>query len=204
MLASAIGAAASARFYPHYYIQLIPPLALLAATHYALLLAGKTKPPHWSLRPNVTIAWLTITIVAFSIIHWHGLASRRQPSEIGQYLLQHSAPNDRIFVWGQASGIYLDARRRPASRYVTTFPLTGYVFGAPLPGLDTRKWIVPGAWANLERDFATHKPAYIVDVEVPPRDARYPVRDFPILDRLLTEQYQPVAQTREGVVYRMR
>ena len=32
--ASAIGAAAGARFYQHYYIQLVLPLALLAAPHY--------------------------------------------------------------------------------------------------------------------------------------------------------------------------
>ena len=31
LAASAIGAAAGARFYPHYYVQLTPPLALLAA-----------------------------------------------------------------------------------------------------------------------------------------------------------------------------
>src|SRR5438093_7419871 len=35
LVASAIGAAAGARFYLHYYIQLIPPLALLAAPYYA-------------------------------------------------------------------------------------------------------------------------------------------------------------------------
>ena len=32
LAASAIGAAAGARFYPHYYVQLIPPLVLLAAS----------------------------------------------------------------------------------------------------------------------------------------------------------------------------
>src|SRR5438067_2521496 len=37
LAASAIGAAAGARFYPHYYVQLIPPLALLAAPYYARL-----------------------------------------------------------------------------------------------------------------------------------------------------------------------
>src|SRR6266498_1812748 len=37
LAASVIGAAAGARFYPHYYVQLIPPLALLAAPYYARL-----------------------------------------------------------------------------------------------------------------------------------------------------------------------
>ena len=42
-------------------------------------------------------------------------------------MFKHSAFDDRIFVWGQSEGIYLDAHRRPACRYITTFPLTGYV-----------------------------------------------------------------------------
>src|SRR6476620_6272523 len=121
LAASAIGAAAGARFYPHYYVQLIPPLALLAAPYYARLWSCTIQPPHWLLRPRVTYAWLTLTIVGFSIKHWTGLAPRREPSETGQYLFAHSDPADRIFVWGQSPEHYLDAERRPACRYITHF-----------------------------------------------------------------------------------
>jgi hypothetical protein len=151
----------------------------------------------------VTYAWLALTIIAFSTKHWTGLAHRRVPSEAAQYLSAHSAPGDRIFVWGQTPEIYLDAHRRPASRYITTFPLTGYVFGGPIPGFDTRSRIMPGAWTTLERDFASHPPTYIIDVQ-DPNAARYPVKDFPILAELLAERYQPAAHTAEGVIYRMR
>jgi 4-amino-4-deoxy-L-arabinose transferase-like glycosyltransferase len=200
LAASALGAAAGARFYPHYYVQLIPPLALLAAPYYARLWSGTIQPRYWLLRPRVTYAWLALTIIAFSIAHWVGLAQRRVPSEAGRYLFTHSAPADRIFVWGQSSQIYLDAHRRPACRYITTFPLTGYVFGGTIPGFDTRSRILPGAWTTLERDFARHPPTYIVDLCSEP-GALYPVRDFPILAKLLAERYQPVARTAEGVIY---
>jgi hypothetical protein len=203
LAASAIGAAAGARFYPHYYVQLIPPLALLAASYYARLWSRIIQPPHWLLRPRVTYVWLALTIIAFSIKHWTGLAPRREPSETGQYLFTHSDPADRIFVWGQSPEIYLDAHRRPACRYITTFPLTGYVFGGPIPGFDTHSRILPGAWSSFEQDFARHPPAYIVDLYSQP-GALYPVRDFPILAKLLAERYQPVAYTAEGVIYRMR
>ena len=201
---SAIGAAAGARFYPHYYIQLIPPLVLLAAPYYARLWSRTIQPPHWLLRPRVTYAWLGLTIIVFSIVHWTGLAPRRVPSEAGRYLSTHSSPDDRIFVWGQTPEIYLHARRRPACRYITTFPLTGYVFGGPIPGFDTRSRILPGAWTILKQDFATHPPTYIVDVRPDPKSAQYPVKNFPILAKLLAERYQPVADTAEGVIYRMR
>jgi hypothetical protein len=120
--------------------------------------------------------------------------------ETGRYLLEHSAPNDRIFVWGNKPKIYLEARRRPASRYILSFPLTGEVFGGPVPGFDTRYRIVPGAWTTLEQDFDKHPPAYIVDLSSEP-GAQFPVRDFPILARLLAERYQPVAHTAESVIY---
>ncbi len=204
LAASAIGTAAGARFYPHYYVQLIPPLALLAAPYYARLWSRMIRPPHWFLRPGVTFAWLALTIIVFSIKHWTGLETRRVPSEAGRYLFAHSSSDDRIFVWGQSPEIYLDAHRRPACRYITTFPLTGYVFGGPIPGFDTRIRILPGAWTTLEQDFARHPPIYIVDVQPGPKSAQYPVTNFPILAKLLAERYQPAAHTAEGVIYRMR
>ena len=203
LAASAIGAAAGARFYPHYYVQLIPPLVLLAAPYYAQLWSRRIQPPHWLLQPRVTYVWLALTVIAFSVANWIGLARRRAPSEEGRYLLNHSAPNDKIFVWGQSSVIYLDAHRRPACRYITVFPLTGYIFGGPIPGFDTRSRILPGAWTILQRDFEKHPPTYIVDLYSEP-GALYPIRDFPILAKLLAERYQPVAHTAEGVIYRMR
>jgi 4-amino-4-deoxy-L-arabinose transferase-like glycosyltransferase len=204
LAASALGAAAGARFYPHYYVQLIPPLALLAAPYFARLWSRTIPPPHWFLRPAVTFAWLALTVIAFSIAHWMGLAPQRAPSEAGRYLSTHSAPEDRIFVWGQTAKIYLHAHRRPASRYITTFPLTGYVFGGRVPGFDTRSRILPGAWTNLEQDFTRHPPTYIVDVQPDPKSAQFPVKNFPILAKLLAERYQPVAHTADGVIYRIR
>jgi 4-amino-4-deoxy-L-arabinose transferase-like glycosyltransferase len=201
LAASAIGAAAGARFYPHYYVQLIPPLALLAAPYYARLWSRTIQPPQLLLRPAVTYAWLALTVLGFSMEDWAALASRRVPSDAGRYLFTHSSPDDRIFVWGQSSEIYLDAHRRPASRYITTFPLTGNIFGGPLPDIDTRSRIVPGSWENLQEDFAKHPPAYIIDLYSRP-GALYPVQQFPILAKMLAEYYQPVARTEDGMIYR--
>ena len=81
LVASALGAAAGARFYPHYYIQLVPPLALLAAPLYAQLWCNRARPRYWFFRPAVTYTWLVITVLAFSISHWRFLAWHREPSE---------------------------------------------------------------------------------------------------------------------------
>src|SRR5262249_27984376 len=158
------------------------------------------QPRYWLVRPMVTYAWLALTIIVFSVTQWAGLAQRRAPSEAGQYLLTHSAPYDRIFVLGQSAKIYLEAHRRPACRYITTFPLTVLVFGGPTPGLETRYRIMPRAWTTLEQDFQKNPPAYIVDLSSEP-GALYPIRDFPILAKLLSQRYQPVARTAEGTIY---
>jgi hypothetical protein len=60
---------------------------------------------------------------------------------------------------------------------------------------------VPGAWEKLEEDFNAHPPSYIVVLQVPAKNARYPVKDFPILAKLLADRYKPVARTAEGAIY---
>ncbi|HEV2097080.1 MAG TPA: glycosyltransferase family 39 protein, partial [Chthoniobacterales bacterium] len=165
--ASAVGTAAGARFYPHYYIQLIPPLALLAAPYYARLWSARTSSLHWLRRPWVICAWLGLTVVAFSIVHWIELASEREGSEAGRYISEHSNPNDRIFVWGHKPKVYLSSQRRPASRYIVTFPLTGSLYAGPRK-VNTCNLIDADAWATLEEDFRRHPPAFIVDLQSNP------------------------------------
>jgi hypothetical protein len=91
----------------------------------------------------------------------------------------------------------------PASRYIATFPLTGYIFGGPLPGVSTHDRIIPGAWHNLAADFRRHPPQFIIDTQSSPGDA-YPIRDFPYMARLLARDYQLVAVFADGAVYRRR
>jgi 4-amino-4-deoxy-L-arabinose transferase-like glycosyltransferase len=200
LIVSAIGAASSGRFFPHYYIALLPPLTLLAAPVLAALWldTGRT-------RDRRVVRWLSLGLVAaaaalFFVIDSLALARLAPETQVGLYIRTHSNPDERLFVWGTQPQIYIDARRRPASRYISTFPLTGYIFGPPLPNIDTSGRILPGAWNHLTRDFLAHSPRYIVDVEVGP-SARYPINQFPTLAHLLATEYRPVLRTEDSVVY---
>src|ERR1700719_1122832 len=97
---SILGVMAGSRFFPHYYIQLILPLALLAAPFYSRLWSGEIVIGNW-FRPDVTYLWLGGTVVAFFITHLSGANLKPRPSETAKYILEHSSPSDRIFVWGQ-------------------------------------------------------------------------------------------------------
>jgi len=203
VVASLIGAGSSGRFYPHYYIAVIPPCALLAAPWLTRLWRARGRERRIG---HLTQAWLVATVIIFGVAHVRGLSRQPTVSEAGQYLATHSSEQDRIFVWGQTTRIYVDAHRRPASRYVATFPLTGLIFGAPRPSggaraVDTRARIVPGAWDHLRDDFAQHMPAFIVDTEAT-QGAGYPIDQFPAFAQLLTTDYEPVAQTADGVIYK--
>ncbi len=198
LLASALGAAAGGRFYSHYYIQLLPPLTLLAAPFCSRIFTKTDAHSRWL--QAIACIWLVLTVVIFPIVKWRELIEFRAPTEAGRYLRAHHLPNERLFVWGQMPGIYLDADMRPACRYVATFPLTGYVFGGPIPGLDTRSRILPEGWENLQRDFAQHSPDYIVDVQN--QDVHYNIADFPILQNLIRDQFTLEVHTAEGPIYK--
>jgi hypothetical protein len=113
----------------------------------------------------------------------------------------------RIYVWGQGdrqTGFYLDAERRPATRYIAPFPLTGHVFGS-YPSAwgrdyeDTR--IVPGAWDTLFTDFAAHPPRFIIDAEAARTASRYPIRRYPRLSAYLSQYFRLVHSEADGLVY---
>jgi 4-amino-4-deoxy-L-arabinose transferase-like glycosyltransferase len=124
LVVSVAGAAAGGRFYPHYYIQLIPPLAVLTAPFYALGWPGDEGA--WYRRRGVQQAWLTATVAVFLVLHAGGLALWSRPGAAARFVRERSGSHDRLFVWGQAARVYAEAERRPASRYIATFPLTGY------------------------------------------------------------------------------
>ncbi len=204
VLVSFVGVAAGGRFYAHYYIQLVLPLVVLAAPFFAGLWCDPESlgPPR--LRRRVVVAWLAITVVGFFVSHSVELWLRRDRSEVGRYIEAHSAPDDRIFVWGNQAGLYLDARRRPATRYVASYPLTGHIFGDPRswdPRFDMSYHIVPGSWDNLAADFVRHPPRYIVDTDAVREVPKYVVTNFPFLHRLLAEHYRLVQRAAEGLIY---
>ncbi|MGZ6123850.1 MAG: hypothetical protein ACXWLR_02765 [Myxococcales bacterium] len=124
LIVSIIPVSLGGRFYEHYFLQFVPPLALLGAGPLAELLS------RWhALRPGVRAALVALAAVpaigALTYTTARGLLrdyplQNPQVQAIGTWLRAHSAPDDRLFVWGHFSPIYLAADRLPGTRYVTT------------------------------------------------------------------------------------
>jgi 4-amino-4-deoxy-L-arabinose transferase-like glycosyltransferase len=197
---SLIGVSVNGQFLFHYFLQLVLPLALLAAPALVMIVRGERT----SLPRGVLLGWLGLTAVVFFTVDVVGLARNRSETESALYVRSHSAPDDRIFVWGQGdrqTGMYLGAERRPATRYIATFPLTGHVFGLSDAAFDPTSRIVPGAWQHLEDDFARHPPRYIIDTDAVRTRPEYPMASYPFLWDYLERYYREAIRTPDGIVY---
>ncbi len=204
---SIVGVGANGQFLYHYYLQLILPLALLSAPLVNAIRVGARNFGFPLLRWRPLRGWLALSAVVFLVVDTIGLSRNREASPSARYVREHSAEQDRMFVWGQGTrmtGMYLDARRRPASRYIASFPLTGHIFGSPVswdPNFDTSDRIAPGAWDNLRQDFERHPPRYIIDTDAVRKRPVYVIAKYPFLRDYLANGYREVYRADDGIVY---
>jgi 4-amino-4-deoxy-L-arabinose transferase-like glycosyltransferase len=153
LVAAVVGVATGFRFFGHYYLQLLPPLALLAA-----------RPLQTARRPLlVTVAVLAVVPAAWLVGEAFDESEFRAEvtAEVASYVKDHTVPGDRIFVWGHLPEIYWQSDRLPASRFVTTGLLTGLSDGRDVSGNQDRAAV--GAWDDAFADLDEHPPALIVN-----------------------------------------
>jgi Dolichyl-phosphate-mannose-protein mannosyltransferase len=201
---SLIGVSASGQFLYHYFLQLLPPLVLLAAPVFTEFWGAAGSVPPGRLGRRILGGWLALSAVAFLVVDTAGVIRHDQPGEAGVYVLKHSDPQDRIFVWGQGdryTGLYLDAQRRPAARYIASYPLTGHIFGVWKLNLDTSSRVVPGAWDALWADFAAHPPRFIIDTDGILQPVTYPITHYPALLDYVRRNYRLVFRAHDGTVF---
>jgi 4-amino-4-deoxy-L-arabinose transferase-like glycosyltransferase len=202
--ATMIGTAASGRFFDYYYIQLLPPLALLAAPWFAWSWQEDVHPA----RARWMAAWVAACGLVFLVTNLVEMPDPLGQAAVSRYIRAHSVPGDRLFVWGQYTKFYLHADLRPATRYIAFFPLTGYIFGSPwnhdASREDTRSRIRPGAWDSLAADFTRHPPRYILDTEGIRHPPKYPMSAYPLLRNLVPREYRLVFTAPEGLLYARR
>ena len=204
------------RFFPHYFIQLYVPLVLAAAPwldeviRRPLSRAGRT-----------VVVWTTVMLVGFTVANavlYLGPAgtvySERLPvyREVAERLrVDGCAPGATLFVWGSAPNLYYYSDLKPASRFVALSQarLTGYIPGnlASNRGeIPTEGIIVPAHWDWLMSDLDKHRATFIVDTAPANlyRWGRYPISDFPRLQRYVDDHFDLVETIREVRIYRRR
>ena len=108
--------------------------------------------------------------------------------DVARYVRRHTAPSDRIMVWGQAPEVYWSSDRRPAIRFATTGFVTGTSGGRPFDHVG-EKYAVPGAWTKLLADLRAHPPALVVNMSTADQRhaSHYPPAHFPQFARFLKQ-----------------
>ncbi|MFJ4832575.1 ArnT family glycosyltransferase [Streptomyces sp. NPDC088747] len=176
-------------FFGHYYLQLIPPIALLA-TAALQILPGE----------RLARAVLTSACCCTLFLGWGLFAPRpdlTHAQRLAAAVAQRTAPGDRVLVWGIHPEVYWLSDRTPASRFLTAGMLTNYSGGRNGPQVG-EKYAVAGAWSAFRAEMAAHPPALVVDDS---RDKPYAPRRVPSLRRLLAADYEEKGTVDGAVLY---
>ncbi|MFF1692895.1 ArnT family glycosyltransferase [Streptomyces sp. NPDC058257] len=177
-------------FFGHYYLQLMPPLALLGTAALQIL------PRERTVRAIVATGCSCAVFLA-----WGFLAPRpdlAHAKRLAEVIGSHAAgPEDKVLVWGIHPETYWLADRAPASRYLTAGLLTNYSGGRNGPQVG-EKYAVEGTWPVFREELRRHPPKLVVDDS---RGKPYGPDRVPSLRRILTEGYRPVLRVEGAVVY---
>ncbi|MFD5537871.1 ArnT family glycosyltransferase [Streptomyces sp. NPDC127079] len=176
-------------FFGHYFLQLTPPLALLATA------ALQVLP-----RERVTAAVLTSCCACALFLTWGLCAPRTELAHAQRLALaldRRSAPGDRVLVWGIHPETYWLAGRAPATRYLTAGLLTNFSGGRDGPQVG-EKYAVAGTWPVFRAELAARPPTLVIDDS---RGKPYAPDRIPSLRRLLTADYEPAGEVDGAVLY---
>lgn len=176
-------------FFGHYYLQLIPPLALLATAALQIL-------PRDRLVTAVLISACCCTL----FLAWGLLAPRPElahAQRLADAMDRRTDPGDQVLVWGIHPETYWLADRTPASRYLTAGLLTNYSGGRDGPQVG-EKYAVEGVWPVFREEMTAHPPSLVVDDS---RDKPYAPDRVPSLRRLLAAGYEEVGVVDGAVLY---
>ncbi|MET9384175.1 glycosyltransferase family 39 protein [Streptomyces sp. NPDC002928] len=176
-------------FFGHYYLQLIPPVALLATAALQIL-----------PRDRVTTALLTSSCCCALFLSWGLLAPRPElahAQRLAAAVAHRTDPSDRVLFWGMHPETYWLADRTPASRYLTAGLLTNYSGGRDGPQVG-EKYAVAGTWPAFRAELADRPPSLIIDDS---RGRPYAPSRLPTLRRLLAARYEEVGTVDGAVLY---
>jgi len=191
--AGIVAVATGLRFFGHYYLQLLPPLALLATR--PLVDASRRALAAAAIALAVPIAFFAHQQIGRPLSH-----TERVAADLTRYV-QRTVPRDgRLLIWGHLPEVYWRSDRPPATRFATTEFLTGESGGRP-PSVAAMQYATPGAWPDFEADLRAHPPLLVLDLApANVRGGRYEaIRRFPRFASYLARHYRPVG-TVDGVV----
>lgn len=202
-IACFLGVSSGGRFFPHYFVQALPALALLGAPvvlrlHRRLQVASLR--PAWAV--GATAVLLPCLVLNLNIYLRQNPESRHlakypdaqamaaiEARDLGRYINETTRPGDTILNWGREAQIYFYAKRKPATRYLA----------------DWSFWDAPPTLGRAMADLNANPPALIVDSLPPPglQESWSKYHPQAYVD-LLNREYDHVGRMHFAEVYRRK
>lgn len=187
------------RFFGHYFMQMLPPLAILCG----LALSGIVS----AIRiPRIVIAAWLATILAAFLHSWiwafpsFWLDKKSEPVEnqnLIKFLKTNVGQDERIEVWGRFNGIPFMVDRENGTRFLNKNLLAGSFRGDDLVQMPEKHWDM------FFEDMNSNRPEWFVDHSAV--DMRLaPVVLFPRLKKYLARYYIPVTAIDGSAIYRLK
>jgi hypothetical protein len=164
----AVAVSIGGRFFGNYYLLLLPPLAILAASGAVTLLDRGARIRCRAI--GVAAASLSV-LSAVATLLWYDLRPSVREDDaryraVGEWIRAEARPGDRLLVWGDSAQIYVYSGCVMGTRFAFCNYHTGKIWGtgADLPNakVDLSR-IVPRAWQELFGDLQNAPPAFIAD-----------------------------------------
>jgi hypothetical protein len=140
LLVGLIALAASGHFYPHYAVLVLPPLAALAGLGLLGMFPGAPGSSGHRAPRALRLALAIVALCGYvwadgslwfrpsareRTLHVYGLTTFANAPEAALKLQAMCPPSQNLFIWGDEAELYYLSQRRPASRFLFTYPFTG-------------------------------------------------------------------------------
>jgi hypothetical protein len=190
------------RFYGHYFLQVVPFLALVGAWGFLHLPRSDQR---WLRFVPAAMVSLLVVFTTINVVRAETARKVDGMEETIATLEAQTNPNDEVLLWSAPAEIAFDSGRRYATRFSFNNYLTGRSFGSnyALPGTTraaTQRVENPDAWRLLRQDLAASPPAFIVDGE----GGDFAIDKYPALEPFLSRHYAPPRRVGSFTVYRRR
>jgi hypothetical protein len=207
LVTSAVAVKTGGRFFGHYFLLVLPPLCLLAAPSFSRLWQ-KNRSSRAILAVLCALPAVLFFVLATSGRSVAADLDEREPpyAEVAARIAKLTAPEERIFVWGNSPQLYVLARRPMGTRFSSCNFVTGESPGTPT---ETGRWDAdsnqnPTTWQMLFADLERRRPALLVDAAAAGWNGydKYPLARYPRLAAYVAEHYRPVGIRAGVVLYR--
>ena len=201
-IASAIGVASGGRFFPHYFLQLMPSLAVLTGVVvYDRFVNGNQhvlSRPAWVLAMFLIVVSVGTTTVLYlspgqaeervASSVYEQKQWERSSEQLGAFIKARSRPDDLIFNYGRESQLYFYADRSPAVPYFYDWVLEY--------DQDSLTQIIQG--------LREARPAYIVDSEQAPLFDDWNAAHPPEFQQFIEDNYNYMGHVNFADIYMLK